>query len=321
MGITIISTGIYVPETIETVDVQYASPSNENNDLASWMFSGGRVHRVSQPYETSTYMGIKAASSALVRGGIDPKTIDAVICYTCIADSEIPKDVYAIMQGIGCSDAMAWTIDTACASFLSHLHCAHMLSLAGKKRLLIIDSVNWVNRAFDTAQKRNVEVLVGDGAGAVILEYVPGRGSIIDIIEKTSTENFDFIRMNTAQVTGDREHLVLTKNQGVTRKAFAILPETAHALLQKNGLAPTDVTWVITHQPGHNALLKWHEMLGVPMEKNLNTFNLYGNMSAANIPVTLDHYLYVDPRIKRGDVILAFTAGAGIHCVATLIEY
>ena len=70
-----------------------------------------------------------------------------------------------------------------------------------------------------------------------------------------------------------------------------------------------------------NIIQKWHDLLGIPTERNLNTFNLYGNMSAANIPVTLNHFLNVDAKIQRGDIILAFTAGAGIHCVAALIEY
>lgn len=321
MGIRIISTGSYLPQAIESVKTQTPARSGDSEDLA-WLFSGAQEHRLCSEQETSTYMGVQAAKNALMNGDIDPATIDAVISYTGVADRETPKDVYGMINELGCDGAMAWTIDTACASFLSHLHCAHALSTTEKRRFLIIDSMNWVNRAFDKDTKDNGPgSLVGDGAGAIVAESVSGRGSIIDTLERTSTADFDFIKMNSAQVTGDREYLAFTKSHKIIHRAFSILPETAQNLLDRNGLSSSDITWTITHQPGINAICKWHEMLGIPIERNLNTFKLYGNMSAANIPVTLNHFITNDHKINRGDIILAFTAGAGIHCAAVLIEY
>ena len=321
MGIRIIGTGSYLPRTVTVVDAQEPANGKHDEQLA-WLFSGAREHRVCVDEETSTYMGMQAGKNALMNGDVDPSTIDTVISYTGVSDRETPKDVYGIIKGIGCDGAMAWTIDTACASFLSQLHCANALAAMGRRRFLIVDSMNWVNRAFDdTAKKNGPGSLVGDGAGAIIAESVPGRGSVIDILEISSTEDFEFIRMESAQVSGNRQYLKFTNSHKTIYRAFSILPETAQQLLDKNGLSPGDVTWTVTHQPGINAIHKWHEMVGIPIERNLNTFHLYGNMSAANIPVTLNHYICNDGKIQRGDIILAFTAGAGIHCAAALIEY
>ena len=321
MGIRIISTGSYLPSTVTSVKSQTSSESGASEDF-ELQFSGGHEHRVCQEHETSTYMGIKAAQNALTNGGIDPKSIDAVISYSGVADNETPRDVYGILNNIGCDGAMAWTMDTACASFMTHLHCANALAMTGKKRILLVESMNWVNRAFSCNDKtQGPGALAGDGAGAAIVESVPGRGSIIDIIEKTSTSDFDFITMGSAQVKGNREYLKFTNSHKTIYRAFCILPETARELLSKNGLNPSDVTWTITHQPGLNIIQKWHGMLDMSTQRNLNTFDIYGNMSAANIPVTLDYYLNIDPKIQRGDVILIFTAGAGVHCIAALLEY
>lgn len=321
MGIRIIGTGSYLPQAVEAVETKPSPRADQNEELA-WLFSGAREHRVCSGEETSTYMGIQAAQNALTNGDIDPATIDAVISYTGVADRETPKDVYGMINALGCDGALAWTIDTACASFLSHIHCAHALSTTNNWRILIIDSMNWVTRAFgkDTRDS-GPGSLVGDGAGAVVVESSPGRGSIIDALERTSTADFDFIKMNSAQVTGDREYLAFTKSHKIIHRAFTILPETAQKLLDRNGLSPRDVTWTITHQPGINAISKWHELIGIPVERNLNTFDMYGNMSAANIPVTLNHFISIEHKINRGDLILAFTAGAGIHSAAVLLEY
>ena len=321
MGIQIIGTGSYLPQKVESIQPPSTPANHENSDLAL-LFSGGQEHRICQDYETPTYMGLQAAKNALANANIDPTTIDAVISYSGVADHETPKDVYGIVREAGCDGAMAWTIDTACASFLTHLHCANALSLAGNKRFLIINSMNWANRAFNKVKKADDPGnLVGDGAGAVVVESIHGRGCIIDILEKTSTSNFDFVKMGSAQVTGNPEYLKFTKNHRIIHRAFSILPETAHELMNRNGLSVNDITWSITHQPGTSAISKWQEMLGIPIERNLNTFQLYGNMSAANIPVTLDYFLNKEPKIKPGDIILSVTAGAGIHCVAALIQY
>ncbi len=319
MGIRIISTGVYLPKTIESIR---SDPTNSEQSELALLFSGAKEHRICQDHETPTYMGIQAAHSALTDGGIDPQTIDVVLCYSAIEDHITPKAVYGMMSEIGCDGAMAWSIDTACASFLSHLNCANALSLTGKRRFLIIESMNWANRAFNKDDRATGPgSLVGDGAGAVVAETVAGRGSIIDSIETTSTANFDFIKMHSAQVTGNREFLTFTRNHRIIHRSFSILPETAQQLLDKNRLGKNDITWTFTHQPGVTAINKWHEGLDMPIKKNLNTFHLYGNMFAANIPVTLDYFLMVEPNIKRGDIILAFTAGAGIHCAASLIEF
>lgn len=320
MGIRIVSTGTYLPTNVEIVP-NYQK-HYESNELLS-LFSGAQKHRVCQEHETPTYMGIQAARDALKNACINPKTIDTVLCYSGVADNETPKDVYGMLSEIGCDGAGAWTIDTACASFLSHVNCANALSTSGRhRRILIINSMNWVNRAFNKSGGTNdPSHLVGDGAGAMIVESVPDNGCIIDAIEKTSTAQFDFIKMGSAQSTGAREYIVFTKNHKIIHRAFLILPETAQELLNRSGLKATDVTWTLTHQPGIPAIQKWHEALDIDISRNLSTFSLYGNMSAANIPVNLHYYLTINSKIKRGDIILAFTAGAGIHCAATLFVY
>jgi len=321
MGIKIIGTGSYLPPTVETAQPPRPVGEESQDELLA-LFSGAQCHRVCLEQETATFIGMMAARDALSNANIDPKTLDAVICYTGVEDNETPKDVYGMLNGIGCDGIMAWTMDTACASFLSHLQCANALSSAGKKRILIVEAMNWVNRAFGREKKpESPAALVGDGAGAVIVESVAGRGSIVDVIEKTSSANFDFIRMGSAQCSGKQEFLEFTTSHKIIYRAFSILPETAQEVLARNGLNANDVKWTISHQPGLNAIERWHGMLSIPIEKNLNTFTLYGNMSAANIPVTLNHFLTVEPKVRRGDIILAFTAGAGIHCAAMIIQY
>ena len=316
MGIRIVSTGVYVPERIiKNPEDQAMSDFTDDKNLN--MFVGAGERRVCSEHETPSYMGMQAAKKALEKSNIDPATIDAVICYTAVADQETPRDVYKIVAETGCDGAMCWSIDTACASFISHLHCANALSRVDYRRMLLIDSMSWATRAFD----EHTPFLPGDGAAAVIVDKQVGEGHLLDCLEKSSTNELDFITMQSAQVSGKREKIEFTSSPRVIHRAISILPEIANELLDKNGIDKDEVTWVITHQPGVPAIMKWHELLGIPVEKNLNTFSLYGNMSAANIPVTLDHFLDKEKKIRSGDLVLMFTAGAGIHAAAALYRF
>lgn len=315
MGIKIIATGVYLPETIVHVDANLQTSADESLDE---LFSGGGQYRCANKQETATFMGSQAALNALANGDIDPASIDAALCFSFVPDYETPRDIYGILKATGCKNAIAWSLDTACASFLSHLHLASLLALQGKRRILIIESTNWVNRAFGDTPIHNA---VGDGAAAVIIDTNDNNSNLLDILEKSNVALFDFITMKEATSTRRDEYLTFSKNHRVLHKSIVIVAETAKELLERNRVSPQHIQWTLCHQPGITAINKWHELAGVPIEKNLNTFLHYGNLSAANIPVTLDHYTRIEPKINRGDLILMFTAGSGVHPVAALVRY
>lgn len=314
MNIQIIGTGVYLPQAC------YDKPGYvnafENVDNSIDIFSGIGKRHICNQHETPTFMGIQAAKDALTKSNIDPKSIEAIVCYTAVADHETPKDVYRIAHEIGCNGAMCWTVDTACASFLTHLHCAYSLALAGKKRILLINSMNWVTRAFN----KNDGQFAGDGAGATIIERCKNSEHYIANKEISSTDQFDFIKLDSAQLTGKREEIYFSKNRNIILRSVDILSEVADNLIEEHSINKEDINWVISHQPGIPALERWHSLLEIPIEKNLNTFNLYGNMSAANIPITLDYFLTQKQILKKDDLILFFSAGAGIHVIATIYK-
>lgn len=314
MGIKIISTGTFFPEESRQVK------SVDNNAAANLdkLFTGGGKYHVANAKESAVYMGTQAAKAAINNANIDPDSIDMAICYTFVSDYEAPSDTCAILKNIGCNNATAWFVDTACASFATHLNLANMLSTTGKKRILIIESINWVNRAFGNEQL--IEA-AGDGAAALIVDAVAGEGSVIGALEKTSPKELEFITMKNVAATGKSEALVFSKSHHIIMKSIKIVAETASELLESKNLTADDVKWTLCHQPGVPAIKGWHKYANIPIEKNLNTYSLYGNMSATNIPATLHYFTTVEPKIQRGDLILMFTAGAGVHPASVLVRY
>lgn len=315
MGVRILSTGAYLPEQCLTATTDVETISGEQIDN---LFTGGERYHVASEHESCIFMGTQAAEQAIKNAGIDPDTIDAAIGFTCVPDYVGPRDIYGIIRDLGLNNAVAWSLDVACASFAAHLNLANMLAKSGSKRILIVESLNWI-RGFGNAPISNA---VGDGAGAVIVEAddCDDQG-VIDVLQSSDPRLFDFLTMKDSNVNGRREYPQFSKSNRVIHKAITIVAENALALLEKHQLTPSDIKWSISHQPGMAAINKWHELAGIPIKKNLNTYSLYGNVSAANIPITLNHYTEVEPTINRGDLILMFTAGSGVHPVAALMRY
>lgn len=78
----------------------------------------------------------------------------------------------------------------------------------------------------------------------------------------------------------------------------------------KMGVRPR---WLIPHQPGKKIVQYWARHLEFDPENVLTTLDFCGNMSAANLPFTLHHFMREEPRIQTGDVVLFLGVGSGMH--------
>lgn len=87
------------------------------------------------------------------------------------------------------------------------------------------------------------------------------------------------------------------------------------------GVATADIDVLVTNQPNRTFLRNWREALQLPPERHLNTFDQYGNLFGAAIPITLDHAIRAG-QVKDGDlVVLGGFAHAGDFAGAAAIRW
>jgi 3-oxoacyl-[acyl-carrier-protein] synthase-3 len=84
----------------------------------------------------------------------------------------------------------------------------------------------------------------------------------------------------------------------------------SQAALAKTGLSWDDIHWFVPHQANLRINEKVVEVAKIPPEKVLNTIELYGNTTAATVPLTIDYWRQ-QGKVKRGDRILASVFGSG----------
>ena len=171
---------------------------------------------------------------------------------------------------------------------------------------------------------RSTCVLFGDGAGALILSAEDGDGTAADRGILSTDLNSDGRYKDLLYVDGG----VSTQNTGmlrmegkeVFRHAVEKLAKTAHTALDKVGLGPDDVTWVVPHQANIRIIQSTAKKLGVEMDRVIVTVQDHGNTSAASIPLALSVGV-ANGQIKKGDLVVTEAIGGGLAWGAVVIRW
>lgn len=305
----IIGTGSYLPETIV-----------EDSEFADERFrlrSGSARRRHASPDETSFYMSERAAKAALDAAGVQGEDLDLILGYSGMPDFLYPKDSNLLIESLGARKAAVWNIDTACATGISGLAMAHAQLHAGlAQKALIVTTMSWVNRGIDKATTDYSSI--GDGAAAIVLEA--SDGGLEGVVERTDPDGFDFVQLPSPFATGAAEQITFSADPKYRAYFGSTVLGVVQDVFEKTGFSGEDIDWFIPHQVGPTLLQIWSKQLGIDPSKLLHTYAETGNMSAVNVPHILDTYVR-DGTIKRGDRLLLFAPGAGMHLAAMVWEY
>jgi 3-oxoacyl-[acyl-carrier-protein] synthase-3 len=268
-------------------------------------------------------LAARAARAAMADAGIDADSIDAIIVATSTPDLTFPSVATMVQADLGMTRGFAYDVQAVCAGFVFALTNANALILTGQaKRVLVIGAetfsrlMNW--------QDRGTCVLFGDGAGAVVLEAVTGEGTASDrgilATDLHSDGRYrDILYVDGGTSTGTTGHLVM-EGKEVFRHAIEKLAETAHTALDKAGLTPDDVDWIVPHQANIRIIEGTAKRMQVPMDRVVVTVQDHGNTSAASIPLALS-VGKARGQIKRGDLVVTEAIGGGLAWGSVVLRW
>jgi len=297
--------GIAVPDKVVTNDD--LSVTLDTNDAWIRERTGIRERRIGG---TTSQLAIDAGLAALEKAGRRPDEIDAVILATTTPDQIVPGTSATVQDGIGVIGG-AFDINAACSGFVYALTVAHGLLAIGAERLLVIGSET-LSRITDW-DERSVSILVGDGAGAVVLEAVDGPGELLSF--KLGAD-------------GSLRHLLKCDHGGylymngkeIFRKAVAVVVDSAQQAIAEAGLTPDQIDLVVPHQANLRIISAACQRLGIPEEKAVVVIDRYGNTSSASIPLALADALD-NGRVEQGDHVLLTGFGGGMTWASAVLKW
>lgn len=297
--------GIGVPDKVVTNDD--LSARMDTNDAWIRERTGIRERRIGG---TTSQLAIEAGLAALERAGRRPDEIDAVILATTTPDQIVPATSATVQDGIGVPGG-AFDVNAACSGFVYALTTAHGLLAIGAERLLVIGSET-LSRVTDW-DDRSVAILVGDGAGAVVLEAVDGPGQLLSW---------------NLGADGSLRHLLKCDHGGylymngkeIFRKAVKVVIDSAQKAITDAGLTADDIDLMVPHQANLRIISAACQRLGIPEEKAVVVIDHYGNTSSASIPLALADALDTG-RLNKGDNVLLTGFGGGMTWASAVLHW
>jgi len=278
-------------------------------------------------------LAVEAAKQALDRAGLDKNDIDFIVAATLSPDYYFPGIGVLVQAKLGLSNIGALDVRNQCSGFIYALSVADQYIRAGtyKKILLVAAEVQSTNLDFSD-QGRDMAVLFGDGAGAVIIEPNPaddGRGILSTHLycdgrfaselwmENPCPKNSPVFQL---EMFTQRKFFPKMDGRKVFINAVERMPEAVMAGLRHNGLDLKDVSLVIPHQANDRISQMVAKKLQLPDSKIVRNIQRYGNTTAASIPIALDEVVQ-DGRLKHGDLLVLTAFGSGFTWASAVIRW
>ena len=285
------------------------------------------------PGTGSSVLATEAAQRAIAAAGADASEIDLIIAATLSPDYYFPGIGVQVQANLNLATIGAIDIRNQCSGFIYALSVADQYIRTGthKKILLVAAEVQSTNLNYSD-EGRDMAVLFGDGAGAVILEpndREDGRGvlsthlfadgrHVTDLwMEKPGCLDKPAV---TEELARAKRFFPYMDGKNVFKNASTRMPEAVRSALQHNNLAVDDISLLIPHQANDRISQMVAHSLKIPLEKVIRNIDRYGNTTAASIPIALSE-AHQEGRIQPGDLIALTAFGSGYTWASALLRW
>ncbi len=321
------SIGAYIPSKVMTnFDFEKIIDTTDE-----WITkrTGIKERRVSKDSEASSDLGVKAASQAIQRAGINKEEIDLVICATVTPDYLcMPSTACLIASKLDLPPVQAFDISAACTGFVYAVSLAKAYIESGMKKNVLIVGAEKYTSILDYTD-RGTCFIFGDGAGAAIISATKNKEEAIIDVNCSSDGNYsDLIQTPgggskhpcSQEVLDQKMACIRMKGNETFKLAVKTLTADVEVMLKKHNITSKDINHFIPHQANYRIISAVGKALGLTDEQTVITVDKYGNTSAASIPMAMN-YAYEQGKIKAGDTILFDAFGAGLTWGSALFPF
>ncbi len=313
------------PKVLSNADLEkMVETSNE------WILqrTGIRERHIVDDGVATSDLAKEAAIGAMRQAGVSPDQIGFIVVGTTTPDTIFPSTACMLQNKIGAHRAWGFDLGAACSGFTYALTTGMQMIATGAHEHVLVVGADVMSSIIDYTD-RTTCVLFGDGAGAVVLSAAAdGEPQILDFAHEIDGSGGPALCMPAGgsklpashETVDKRLHYV--KQDGATVFKFAVkkTEEICKRVLERNHLTGADLDLFVSHQANRRIITAAAERLGLPEEKVVINLEMYGNTTAATIPLALADAMR-QKRLKKGSLVLLTSVGAGFTVGAVLLRW
>ncbi|MGF1464612.1 MAG: 3-oxoacyl-ACP synthase III family protein [Sandaracinaceae bacterium] len=338
---SILGLGSYVPERVisnELIpflnDRHEVCAERQTDTSDEWIRtrSGIEERRYVDPDEATACsdLALEASKRALADAGVAPEEIDCIIYATLSPDIHFPGTGVFLQSKLGIDGERGcpcYDIRQQCSGFLYGLQMADAFVRTGLYRRVLMVGAELHSHSLDFSTRgRDVMVLFGDGAGAVVVGPTEtddprdgvlytslgadGSGAMDLYLKAYEIHKLGYINYNGSDRDENEIKYPHMNGKRVFMHAVRAMVVSTNKALEATGLGWDDIDWFVPHQANlriNEAVVQYAE---IPPDKALNTIQWFGNTTAATVPLTIDYWRQ-QGKVKKGDLVLSTVFGSG----------
>lgn len=266
-----------------------------------------------------------ACVRALAAAGVNAEAIELIVFGGCSFDDMVPNTASRVQQLLGAVNAAVMDVNTACTSGMYALSTATALIRTGVVKNALVIGAEVISPVMDWSD-RNVAVLFGDGAAALVLEASAEESGVLEQALGCFGESRDILAVHGWGLAKANQGWQVGKTQWsfegqeIFKKAVSGMGQAVTAVMARARLTAKDIDLVVPHQANLRIIDALAKRLNVGEDKIFVNIHRYGNMSAATILVALVEALE-EGRVKPDGLLLMPAFGAGLTWSAHLLKW
>lgn len=327
----VIGVGKYVPEQVVTNDD--LSKIMDTSDEWITERTGIRERRFfKEGHDTVSKMAVRATETALERAGKKAEDIDFIIFATLNSDYFFPGSGVLVQRELPFRNIGAVDLRGQCGGFVYALSIADQFIKTGMYKTVLVIGAEIQSNIFEFSDRgRNMSVIFGDGAGAVILEATnePGKGILATKLhsdghfaEELYSENPGGRRKTRfwPDMMEKGDLLPYMNGKMVFINALKYFPEVIREALAECKLSETDIDLLVPHQANARITSAIQKEMKLSDKQVVSNIHKYGNTTAASVPIALCE-AWEEGRIKDGDLVVLAAFGSGFMWGSAVIRW
>jgi len=326
IGVKISALGTYVPPRLLTnADLEKMV---ETTDMWIMERTGIRERHIVDKGVATSDLAVEAAKRALAGRGLQATDLEALVVGTVTPDMFFPSTACLVQHKLGANGIWGFDLSAACSAFVYALQAgAQFIQTGAHKRVMVIGA-DVMSSIIDYTDRATC-VIFGDGAGAVILEPAEDDSlGLIDFIHEVDGSGAASLYMpgggslnpSTCETVQGKMHYVHQDGGAVFKYAVRKMAEVCEKILERNGFKGGDVDVFIPHQANLRIIRATADRLTLKPESVIVNIDRYGNTTAATIPLAMETARQ-EGKLKKGDLVLLASVGAGFTLGATLLRW